>query len=240
MNINKNYYLILGVVNTADEKTIKTAYRNLSKIYHPDVNKDIDMLLFSDITEAYDVLCGEERADYDKKSKFGNSYNEYFELFDINFDYNHDDSKSKLETFKRNEIYNIIIKVDDTFNGSVEYERWVRCKTCDGSGKDLSSKIIIRDVDGNVTKIFDSDDGCDFCEGTGKYMDQECYFCNGQGKVGLNPCTSCKGEKRILGKQKLSKIKLTGNETKIEAMGHCVKDYLGKVGYLLLVKDKES
>jgi DnaJ-class molecular chaperone len=68
-------------------------------------------------------------------------------------------------------------------------------------------------------------------------MNQECGFCFGKGKVGLNPCTTCKGEKRILGKQKLKGIKLTGDETKIEAMGHCSKSEPGKVGYLLLIKD---
>ena len=67
-------------------------------------------------------------------------------------------------------------------------------------------------------------------------MSQDCSFCQGQGKVGLNPCQTCKGEKRILGKQKLSNIKLTGDETKIESMGHCAKNEPGKVGYLLLIK----
>ena len=175
------------------------------------------------------------------KSKFGNCYNEYYELFETNFDFSFDDTKDKLEKFKRNEVFNIHLVVDDTFDGKLEYERWVRCKTCDGSGKDLSSKIVIRDVDGNILRTFDSDDGCDFCEGTGKdYNDKECSFCSGHGKIGLTPCKVCKGDKRILGKQKLTGIKLTGDETKIEAMGHCSKDEVGKVGYLLLIKHKES
>jgi DnaJ-class molecular chaperone len=67
-------------------------------------------------------------------------------------------------------------------------------------------------------------------------MGNDCPFCFGKGKVGLNPCTTCKGERRILGKQKLTKIKLTGDETKIDAMGHCSKTEPGKVGYLLLIK----
>ena len=65
-------------------------------------------------------------------------------------------------------------------------------------------------------------------------MDSECGFCHGKGQVGLNPCNTCKGEKRILGKQKLNKIKLTGEETKIDSMGHFTKN--GGVGYLLLIK----
>jgi len=237
MNLNKNYYQILGISKDSTIKEIKKEYYNKAKIFHPDKNNnESDAVVFSEMTEAYDVLCSELRSDYDMKSKFGNNYNEYFEFFNVDFGVDFQDSKDKYEQFKRNEIYNIHIKVDDTFDGNLEYERWVHCKTCDGTGKDLSSKIIIRDVNGNITKIFDSDDGCDFCEGTGKYMGSDCSFCQGQGKIGLNPCQTCKGEKRILGKQKLSNIKLTGDETKIEAMGHCAKNETGKVGYLLLIK----
>ena len=242
MNLNKNYYGLLEVSNTSTEKQIKKAYYNMAKIFHPDKNnKEVDSKIFADLTEAYDILCSDQRKDYDMKSKFGNCYNEYYELFETNFDFSFDDTKDKLEKFKKNEVFNIHLVVDDTFDGKLEYERWVRCKTCDGSGKDLSSKIVIRDVDGNILRTFDSDDGCDFCEGTGKdYNDKECSFCSGHGKIGLTPCKVCKGEKRILGSQKLTGIKLTGDETKIEAMGHCSKDEVGKVGYLLLIKHKES
>lgn len=238
MNLNKNYYGLLEVSNTSTEKQIKKAYYNMAKIFHPDKNnKEVDSKIFADLTEAYDILCSEQRKDYDMKSKFGNCYNEYYELFETNFDFSFDDTKDKLEKFKKNEVFNIHLVVDDTFDGKLEYERWVRCKTCDGSGKDLSSKIVIRDVDGNILRTFDSDDGCDFCEGTGKdYNDKECSFCSGHGKIGLTPCKVCKGEKRILGSQKLKNIKIPKHEKsiKIEAMGHCSKDEVGKVGYLLI------
>lgn len=235
MNLNKNYYSILNVNNTATEKEIKKSYYKLSFQHHPDKNGDA--VVFGEITEAYDILCSEQRIEYDKKSRFGNSYSEYYELFEIDFDFSYEDSKSQLEKFKKNEVLDIYLKIDDNFDGSLSYERWVRCKSCDGSGKDMSSKIIIRDNNGNVLKTFDSDDGCDFCDGTGKdYMGNDCHFCLGKGKVGLNPCKKCNGERRILGKQKLSGIKITGPETKIEAMGHCSKTESGKSGYLLLVK----
>lgn len=231
MDKNKNYYLILGVSNDAEEKIIKKAYYKLSFEHHPD--KGGDPLVFAEMTEAYDVLCSETRKEYDLKSKFGNNYNEYFELFDINVDFSFEDGKDKLEQFKKNEVYNIQIEVDENFNGQLEYERWVKCKTCAGSGKDLSSKIVIKDNHGNIVKVFDSDEGCDFCEGSGKdWTGNTCHFCQGQGKIGLNACKTCKGEKRILGKQKINGIKLTGPETKIDAMGHFSKD--GIVGYLLL------
>ena len=153
MDKNKNYYSILGVARDAEEKVIKKSYYKLSFEHHPD--KGGDPVVFAEMTEAYDVLCSELRKEYDLKSKFGNAYNEYFELFDINVDFSFEQGKDKLEQFKKNEVYNIQIEVSDDFKGKLEYERWVKCKTCDGSGKDLSSKIVIKDNDGNVVKVFE-------------------------------------------------------------------------------------
>jgi len=239
MDLGKNYYAALGVARDSDEKSIKKAYYRLSFSHHPD--KGGDASVFSDMTEAYDVLCSEKRKEYDMKSRFGNSYNEYFELFNVSVDLEYDDVKSKREAFKKNEINNIYISVGEDFDGSVEYERWVKCRPCDGSGKDLSAKIVVRDLEGNVVKTFDADDGCDFCEGTGKdYRGESCSFCSGQGKIGMNQCASCNGEKRILGKQKLSKISLNREgEARIEAMGHYCKSSSGKVGSLIISKKQK-
>jgi DnaJ family protein A protein 2 len=236
MNKDKNYYSVLGVNHQSTDSEIKKAYYKLSFIHHPDKNGD--PLIFAEITEAYNILSERElKLEYDQKSKYGKNYNEYFELFDIKIDYTYDTNKDKLETFKKNEVYNIQIEVDESFDGTVEYERWVKCKGCDGTGKDLSSKIVIKDANGNITKTFDADDGCDFCDGTGKdFNGNDCSFCFGKGKVGINACKKCNGERRILGKQKLSGVKLTGSETKLDAMGHFSKSESGKVGYLLLRK----
>lgn len=236
MDKNKNYYQILGVDKESTQKEIKKSYYKLSFKYHPDQNKNADVNHFKLITEAYKILIDiDKRKDYDLKSKWGRNYNEYFEYFDINVDFNYDETKQKLEDFKKNHVNNIQIEVDsNNFDGNIEYERWVKCKTCDGTGKDLSSKIVIKDKDGNIIKMFDGEDGCDFCDGTGKdYKEDDCTFCSGKGKIGLNDCKSCDGERRILGKQKLKNIKLTGDKTKIEHMGHFSKD--GKVGYLLII-----
>jgi DnaJ-class molecular chaperone len=237
MNLNINYYSILGVGNNANEKEIKKAYYKLSFEYHPDRNKEVDPIKFNSITEAYDVLCGDERKDYDLKSKFGNNYNEYFELFDINVEYDYDKQKQDLKNFVKNEVLNIKISVDKEFDGTLEYERWVKCKSCAGTGKDNSSKIIVRNLEGEVVKTFEAEDGCDFCEGTGKFENFDCSFCFGQGKIGINKCSVCDGEKRILGKQKITGIKLTGSETKIESMGHHSKSESGKVGYVLIIQN---
>lgn len=235
MNLKKNYYEILGIKSGSTEKEIKKAYYSMSFKYHPDKNKEADPAVFSEMTEAYDVLCGEGRAEYDLKSRYGNCYNEYYELFKVEVDTTYDDVVRKRESFKSNEMLDIYITADDAFKGSVEYERWIKCKECDGTGKDFSSKIVIRDLEGNILKTFDADDGCDFCEGSGKYMGLDCSFCSGKGRVGMNSCSKCGGEKRILGKQKL-KIKLAGEDTRVEAMGHHSKSEPGKVGSLIIKK----
>jgi molecular chaperone DnaJ len=235
MNFNKDYYNILGVSKENDANQIKKTFYKLSFTHHPD--KGGDAVIFNEITEAYNVLMDESRIEYDLKSRFGNNYDETKEL--LSYDYENPSvgyDNEKLEKDWNQNDLNIIIKVDDTFEGNVEYERWVICKDCKGSGKDTKSKIQIKDELGNILKLFDGSDGCDFCEGTGKdYTGSDCSFCHGKGKVGLNNCKNCNGEKRILGKQKLKGIKLNGKETKLDAMGHHSKNEVGKVGYLLLI-----
>lgn len=69
----KDYYTILGVDPTADEKAIKAAYRKLARKYHPDVSKEKDAeLRFKEVAEAYDVLKdAQKRAEFDDLRQYG-------------------------------------------------------------------------------------------------------------------------------------------------------------------------
>lgn len=69
----KDFYKILGVERSADEKEIKKAYRKLARQYHPDANKSTDAeAKFKEISEAFQVLSDKEkRALYDQ---FGENY----------------------------------------------------------------------------------------------------------------------------------------------------------------------
>ena len=65
-----DYYKVLGIARDADERTIKKAWRTLSKKFHPDKSKDMDSEAatkrFSEINSAYEVLSNPElRARYD-------------------------------------------------------------------------------------------------------------------------------------------------------------------------------
>jgi len=237
MDFNKNYYSILEVSKDSSEKEIKKAYYKLSFTHHPD--KGGDASIFAEMTEAYNVLS-EFREEYDKKSKYGTNYDESYELLNYEFDhYKKGWDENKFEDWKRGNQLNVIIYVDSDFKGAVEYERYVSCKDCSGSGKDINSKIQIRDEDGNVLKIFEGSDGCDFCEGSGKnWLGTDCNFCGGKGKVGSNDCVVCDGERRILGKQKLRGIKLKKKEKahKVDFMGHVSKEDKDIYGHLWVVK----
>lgn len=65
----KDYYKILGVPRTADDKAIRRAYRKLAKESHPDLHPDDKAAAqrFKDVAEAYEVLGdADKRAKYDK------------------------------------------------------------------------------------------------------------------------------------------------------------------------------
>src|SRR5260370_15821462 len=65
----KDLYKTLGVAETADDVTIKKAYRKLAKQYHPDVTGDDKKKTerFKEINEAYAVLGDKEkRAEYER------------------------------------------------------------------------------------------------------------------------------------------------------------------------------
>lgn len=59
----KDYYDVLGISRSADEKEIKRAYRKLAKKYHPDTNPGDRQMeqRFKEITEAYNVLSDAEK-----------------------------------------------------------------------------------------------------------------------------------------------------------------------------------
>ena len=65
----RDYYEVLGVDKSADDATLKKAYRQLAKKYHPDVNpgdKEAEAK-FKEATEAYSVLSDpDKRRQYDQ------------------------------------------------------------------------------------------------------------------------------------------------------------------------------
>ena len=73
VDLEKDYYAILGLENTTSPDEIKRVYRLLAKQYHPDVNRAPNAPeIFNAITEAYEVLSDDKlRAEYDAGSSHG-------------------------------------------------------------------------------------------------------------------------------------------------------------------------
>src|SRR5438093_7442124 len=66
MDTTDNYYAILGVPIDADSETLKRAYRQLARKYHPDLTGPEGAVMMKRINRAYDVLSDpEKRLNYD-------------------------------------------------------------------------------------------------------------------------------------------------------------------------------
>lgn len=198
MDLNKDYYKILGVDKNADTATIDKAYKKLAKIHHPDREGGSEDEM-QKINEAKSVLSGDERNSYDSQSQYGkNPRPQGFGGFGgggfgggINLE---DLFKNGFggfgSAFSQPEDLdlNMSMKVDfkDIYNNTmktVKYNRKVHCSTCDGIGR--------------INK--GNSPNCRACNGTGRQRHPNgmvgiCQACQGTGKIHSN-CDACNGNK---------------------------------------------
>jgi DnaJ-class molecular chaperone len=185
----KDYYRILGVDRTADDKTIKSAYRKLARKYHPDVNKGQDAR-FKEINEAYEVL-----SDPDKRRRYdtlGPDWQRYAQQgapggasgpggFTVEYGDGGDFSEFFRTIFgdlgSRSGARGGETGVEDLFGG--RFGRGARRRR----GEDVQAAIEI-----SLDEAF---------RGTRKSLalevDEPCGTCHGSGNVGGKPCASCHG-----------------------------------------------
>jgi len=73
MTVSRDCYEVLGVPRNADTETIKNAFRQLARRYHPDISTEPDAeQRFKEIAEAYGVLSDPaKRASYDAQGSAG-------------------------------------------------------------------------------------------------------------------------------------------------------------------------
>jgi curved DNA-binding protein CbpA len=62
----QDYYAMLGVTPDATQQEIKSAYRRLARLHHPDLNKEARDDLIKRLNQAYEILRDpQKRAAYD-------------------------------------------------------------------------------------------------------------------------------------------------------------------------------
>ena len=219
----RDYYEVLGVDRNADDATIKKAYRQLAKKYHPDMNPgDTEAeKRFKEASEAYAVLSDKEkRAQYDQ---FGHAAFEQggpgggFSGFDFGGDMGDifgdifgdlfgGGSRRRANNGPMKGA-NIRTSVRVTFEEAVfgcekelELNLKDECITCHGSG----------------AKPGTSPETCQKCGGKGQVVFtqqslfgvvrnvQTCPECNGTGKVIKDKCTACHGTGYTSSKKKIA------------------------------------
>jgi DnaJ-class molecular chaperone len=87
LDLNKDYYKILGLTPDATDKDIKNAYLKSVKKYHPDLNEGKTTELFKEISYSYEILSDEGKKRYYDSNSFRSNEN--------NFTYSSFDEKKK-------------------------------------------------------------------------------------------------------------------------------------------------
>lgn len=211
----RDYYEVLGVDRSADDATIKKAYRALAKKYHPDMNPgDAEAeKRFKEASEAYAVLSDpEKRRQYDQfghaafeggaggAGGFDFSNMDFSDIFggfdDIFGDFFGSGRRRSSASGNPTKGANLRASVRVTFEEAVfgcekELEITLKdeCQTCHGIG----------------AKPGTSPETCPKCGGKGKvvYTQQSflgmvqnvqvCSDCQGTGKVIREKCPDCRG-----------------------------------------------
>lgn len=217
----RDYYEILGVTKTSDEKEIKKAYRKVAMKFHPDRNPDNKEAeeKFKEAAEAYEVLSdADKRARYDRfghdgvNAQFGGgrggaSMEDIFSQFgDIfggggspfdSFFGGSSGGRTRGNSGQRGSNLRIkaALSLEEIANGvskKIKVKKQVGCDTCNGSGAKDSSSVRT----------------CETCSGSG-YVRQvkqtflgamqtttSCPRCGGSGKTITANCNTCKGSGR--------------------------------------------
>ena len=248
MNIDKNYYQILGLDKNASPEEIKKTYRKLAIELHPDKNKgDVTKEnQFKEVSEAYDCLGDvSKKTQYDTTSPNGKSYNPNpFSAFGVggfgdiftsffgggvpNSPFGPFGAQFEYREYHENLdiTINVIVTLNDVYKSNpikISYKRFLHCDDCQGTGFDRSSESF----------------GCEMCGGRGRdQFGRKCEYCQGLGKIFSGTCKVCNGEKIVVKDTEFNlnnvhKIRQSSDEF-LRGYGHQSKYYREKKGDLKL------
>ncbi|MBR4758974.1 MAG: molecular chaperone DnaJ [Lachnospiraceae bacterium] len=220
----RDYYEVLGVEKNADDATIKKAYRQLAKKYHPDMNPgDAEAeKKFKEAGEAYAVLSDpDKRKQYDQYGHAafepgGGAYGgfdfgsmDFADIFgDIFGDlFGSGGGRRRSSNGGPMKGANIRTSVRITFEEAVfgcekELDLNLKdpCPTCGGSGaKPGTSKITCSKCGGKGQVVYTTQSFF----GTMRNV-QSCPDCNGTGQIIKEKCTNCNGQGFVNSRKKIS------------------------------------
>lgn len=228
--VKRDYYEVLGVDKNADEATLKKAYRNLAKKYHPDVNPGDSEAekKFKEASEAYAVLSDpDKRRQYDQ---FGHAAFEQggggaggFGGFG-GFDFNGADFSDMFGDIFGDLFGGGARRAGRGYNGprqGANIRKGIRItfeEAVFGCEKELD--VVLKEpcttCNGTGAKPGTSPETCPQCGGRGQVMYQQqsffgtvqnvqtCPNCHGSGKVIKEKCSSCSGTGYTSAKKKIS------------------------------------
>lgn len=206
MSVEVDFYELLGVERTADDRTIKSAYRKLAMQYHPDRNPGCgeSEARFKAISVAYDCLKDpQKRAAYDRYGHAafqnggpggghpGADFGDLGDIFETIFGGAFGAARQRPRR-GADLRYDMQVSLEEAFHGKdtqIEVEVSVACEPCHGSGA----------TPGTAKRA------CALCQGHGKIRAQQgffviekpCHNCHGTGQVIESPCRQCGGEGRV-------------------------------------------
>lgn len=200
----RDYYEVLGVERSADDETLKKAYRKLAKKYHPDMNPGDAAAAekFKEASEAYAILSDpQKRQQYDQ---FGHAAFEQGGGFDASgFDFS--------------DIFGGMGGMGDIFSDLFGGGMRQRNPNAPMQGANVRSRVSISFADSisgcirNVEVVLK--DECTNCHGTGAKpgtAPKICPKCHGSGQVTVRqqsffgmvqstqPCPDCAGTGKII------------------------------------------
>lgn len=213
----RDYYEILGVERSADDNSIKRAYRSLAMRYHPDRNPgDTECVArMKELNEAYAVLCDCDKrrlydtyghaglANYSQSDIFGNvDFSSLFREFGMGgfgfgdglFSglFGHGRTATRERRRAPDLRYNLELTLEEAATGVervLDIPRRRTCTSCRGSGAREGT-----------------DSTCHRCNGSGQMIREHrsgigvfrqvsaCGECRGTGRVVKEPCSLCEGQ----------------------------------------------
>lgn len=211
----RDYYEILGVARNASDEDIKKAYRKLAIKYHPDKNPDDKQAeeKFKEAAEAYEVLSNAEKKQrYDQYGHAGlggasgaggyggMNMDDIFSQFGDIFGGAFGGFGGATRGGRRvNRGTNLRVKVklslrDIAFGveKKIKVNKFVGCKTCNGSGARGGQYDTCRTCNGSgtITRVqqtilgaMQTQTTCTACSGEGRIIRDKCHTCHGDGIV---------------------------------------------------------